>query len=392
MEFLRSLLYSAGIWHRKRPIALKFSILSTLPLELLLIIARFLPPVSAISFSLCCTPLYSLISQNDLKSVKGGHFDAYALLLLLERDLPEYTACYYCRKLHAVKHAKRYIPSTKYYGGWIRRQSPHCLLDDLQVRNWIHRDFSTAVFRMMMKRHRQGSDCSMFLELLSPKWQIFYHAKHIGQIASWCRIVRGSLFVRHQAVFPLRPKQPIRFIFEPACLVCPHYDWRAFGPNESTSDLEWWYQKKKFLGWGQLMHCKYCATEFQIDVEHVENIGKLLFFTRWQNLGTGRRPYDHQFRSHLVLNDRPIWKKASFRHGSIRSTFEYGRNFKFESLIPIEDKHKLFDLPIEFPWTKDITLYNSHLDQFLSETEERRNIEAEWERIGCLGRRGLLYY
>ena len=52
MDFLKSLLYST-IWQQKRPNPLEFSILSKLPLELLVVIAQFLPPVSAVSFSQC---------------------------------------------------------------------------------------------------------------------------------------------------------------------------------------------------------------------------------------------------------------------------------------------------------------------------------------------------
>jgi len=392
MAFLKSLLYSTGIWHQKRPRPLEFSILSKLPLELVAIIAQFLPPVSAVSFSLCCTLIYFLIGAKYLNKAKQGRFDTYALLALLERDLSDQIACYHCKKFHAIKHAKRYIYSKKYYTGWIPRQMPLCLLADSQARSWIHLDFSTSVFRMVMKRYRQGIDCSMFLELLSPQWQIFYHAEHIGKIASWCRIVRGSLLVRNQAVFPLRPSESMKFIFEHVHLVCPHYDWRAFGPNDSTSDLEWWYQKKNFEGWGQLMHCKYCATEFRIDIEYFEQVGKLVFFTRWQNLGKGRRPLDHQWQSHLAINYRPIWKKASFRPGSICSGFEYKQEFKFSSLITLKDKQKLFELPLESPWTKDIRLYNSQLHHFIRESNERSKIESEGIRRGLLRRRGLLYY
>lgn len=381
MAFLNSLPYSTGIWDQKRSTPLEL-----LPLELLDLIAQFMPPISAVSFSLCCTITYSLIGPKYLNNAKQGRFDTCALLALVERDLPDHITCYHCKKIHAIKHAERYIYSKKYYTGC---QMPQCLVDS-QARKWIHSDFSTSVFRMAMKRHRQGIDCSVFLELLSLKWQIFYHAKHIGKIASWCRIVHagGSLLVRSQAVFPLRPNESMKFIFEHVNLVCPHYDWRVFGPRESTSDLEWWYQKDSFEGWGQLTHCKYCATEFRIDMEDFGEVGKLLFFTRWQNLGRGRMPLDHQWQRHLVTDNGPTWKKASFRPGSICSAFEDKQEFNPASLMTLKDKEELFQLPLEKPWTKDITLYNSHLHHFISESTERSEIESESARQGLLRRRG----
>lgn len=391
MDLLKSLLYSTGIW-QQRPISnpLERSIISKLPPEVLVIIAEFLPPISAISFSLCCTPIYHLIGSKYRNTTRHRRFNITTLLSQLERNLPDHIVCYDCQKLHSIKHVSQYAYSKSYYSAWIPRIPPKCLHSDSEARSWIHPDFSTLVFRITMKRYHQGMDYLPFLELLSRTWQIFYHAKHIGTIASWCRIERGSLLVRTQAVFPLRFDESIRFIFEHVCLVCPHYDWRAFGPNDTTSELEWWYQQENFEAWGKLMNCKYCTTEFRIDVEYFEGLGKLIFFTRWQNLGKGKWP-DHQWQSHRVTNKGVIWKRASFRPGSIASAFEK-QEFEFSSLLTPEDKQKLFELPLESPWTKDIRLYKAHLKQFIIESSPRDELNAIGIREGFLQRRSLLYY
>jgi hypothetical protein len=79
MDFLKSVFYSTRIWQGKRPRALELSILSKLPLELLDIVAQFLPLVSTVSFYHCCTPLYSVIDWTYLQKAKQGRFDTCAL-------------------------------------------------------------------------------------------------------------------------------------------------------------------------------------------------------------------------------------------------------------------------------------------------------------------------
>jgi hypothetical protein len=52
------------------PIALEFSVFRKLPPELLLYIGSFLLPESALSFSLCCQPIYFTIGKQYLDTLK----------------------------------------------------------------------------------------------------------------------------------------------------------------------------------------------------------------------------------------------------------------------------------------------------------------------------------
>src|ERR1700726_249922 len=101
----------SGVSHpvQPRPSALETSPLGRLPFELIVCIARFLPPESVSLFSLCCWPIYSILGTQCLKSLgKDRPLDLYEFLTLLERDLPNYISCYYCKKLHAVTGAHYY--------------------------------------------------------------------------------------------------------------------------------------------------------------------------------------------------------------------------------------------------------------------------------------------
>lgn len=80
------------------PIALEFSVFRKLPPELLLYIGSFLLPESALSFSLCCQPIYFTIGKQYLDTLKENSIRSdhrYKFLKLLERDLPDHTLCYH---------------------------------------------------------------------------------------------------------------------------------------------------------------------------------------------------------------------------------------------------------------------------------------------------------
>lgn len=189
MAPLESLVSSFKGWVRPRPAALESSILSTLPSEILARIAIFLPAVSAASFALCCTPLYTLLAIPYLKCKHGHHhFKTSEFLSLLERDLKDYIACYHCAKLHAIK------PNKKHTSQASRCDISVCSL----MRQYVGYHFSYIVFQMAMKRHRQDADTRSLLKLL--------HSDAISsagdiQLTSSTRISNGRLIARRRYIF-----------------------------------------------------------------------------------------------------------------------------------------------------------------------------------------------
>src|SRR5450432_3475569 len=158
MDFFKSILCLLGLSRRPRPrpIALESSPLSKLHHELILHIARFLPPASASSFSLCCRPIYFILGTQYLEALEeNGQLDRYKFLTLLERELPNHIVCYYCRKLHAINKAHRHRYSNRYYLGAGRYLS--CWVADLELATGlcIHDNFSFTDFQMAMKLYRQ---------------------------------------------------------------------------------------------------------------------------------------------------------------------------------------------------------------------------------------------
>jgi hypothetical protein len=78
----------------------------------------------------------------------------YGLLMLLERELPDHIACYYCKKLHAIKKAHRYVSSLEARSHTVSLSS--CLMDDFErfTHLYIYEGFSFTIFQMAMKLHR----------------------------------------------------------------------------------------------------------------------------------------------------------------------------------------------------------------------------------------------
>jgi hypothetical protein len=348
MEFFKSFLLSFGLWRRPRPIALEFSVLAKLPPELIIYVAEFLPPISATSFSLCCTQVYSLIAAQYLGTRRDNKgFDSFELLALLERDLPNHLACYYCRKFHEMKHAERYI----YYFGnpcWIANLR-------LSVMWYIHWDFSFVVFQMVMKRHRQGADCSSLLDLLSWKERSYAYPRDFKRMTSLCRIVDGSLLVRSLLVFLVPPPTDVPFESSSRFNICPHFYSAGAKVSDQTGGfieyelsswnrwLAYWNRREIFHHRKGLVQCKFCATEFRVDLKYFDEVGHMILFTRWQNLGEGRSPLDHQWQSHLVGPGGPTWKRVYFPAGSICAAFEgAGETFEIDSLMTPEFREELF--------------------------------------------------
>ena len=110
MELLKLFLSSLRIRRRRKVEALRTSNLAKLPPELIINIAELLPPIAAICFSLCRGPIYSLLGIRKLYRDEEN-LDTIELLEVLERDLPDYIVCYYCKRFHAIKYAKRHIQS-----------------------------------------------------------------------------------------------------------------------------------------------------------------------------------------------------------------------------------------------------------------------------------------
>jgi hypothetical protein len=355
MDFFKSVLSLLGVPHgphRPRPIALESSALSKLPPELIFHIVHFLPPDAASSFSLCCRPIYFTLGTQYLKALEENkQLDRYKFLTLLERELDNHVACYYCKKLHAIKKAKRYAA----YATGRRRHLPLTVEDGSSY--YIHDRFSFTVFQMAMKVYRQGLDCSKLFKLLSYRTTtLVWHGPrgYVEQRMALARIVAGSLLMRQQLIFIIPPSRSIPVPWVPYFTICPHFLFPAEDHidryREHTIQVEHWDASKDFPKWEGMMQCRYCLTEFRIDFKKCGRHCTAMFVTRWMDLGEGRSPLDPRWASHVRVDGRTSQVPVNFERGSICAAFEqqeYSR-FEFDSLLTPQDwKRLLRKIPSE---------------------------------------------
>jgi hypothetical protein len=207
---------------------------------------------------------------------------------------------------------------------------------------------------MTVKRHRQGLDCSKLLNLLSYKTKTRFRNGYAEQRAALAKIVDGSLLIREQRIFM---KQSTQIISVPWCsdvTVCPHLDLvlrEHYDGHSNTIQIAHWDERKGYQNWEGIIQCKYCLTEYRNDFKNIGGCDNALFVTTWQDLGEGRSPLDHKWRSHAAGYEGPHWLPVEFDRGSICAAFEQKEHFEFEfdSLLTARNKKELHNSPSWWP-------------------------------------------
>lgn len=338
-----------------RLIALKYSPLARIPVELIQHIDLYLTPASRAAFSLCCSLILSALGSGHLKELKG--WDRYDFLVLLERDLPQYIACDSCKRLHSTKKPHDY-DWTELENRYLDADFRPCFSSDenLRTRKYIHRSFSYPLFRMAMKRHRQGEDIDSLRKILSPK-ALTWSCNEISLQRSWlARIVdRSFLVIREQTIVLLS-----RWDRRESCIdsalqdvgICIHH------PRLHFSDLDEKWSLARTTEWKQLRNntshplihgCRNCTTEFRIDFKQLGDNGSALFVTRWMHLGDGRSPFDRAWRSHFVPPEHSPMA-IEYEVGSIAAGFErndcrgfgFDTSFDFDNISTAKERERLF--------------------------------------------------
>jgi hypothetical protein len=88
--------------------------LFTLPVELLQEIATYLPPSGRVALSLTCKALQNTVGAGSPQWPKAlEKHDVLALLVLIQRDVPQYRLCSPCRTLHLPSRSIIMLPSNK---------------------------------------------------------------------------------------------------------------------------------------------------------------------------------------------------------------------------------------------------------------------------------------
>lgn len=340
-----------------RPVALQYSVLKMLPMEIVLHVASFLPLESAASFTICCSLIYLMIGDQYLKALReSGQWERYQLMTLVERDRSNYSACYECARFHRIDKAHRFIQN---FPRILDGHQPCSRVDrgTRFVDYYLHERFSSAIFKMTMKTYRHGLDCSKLLELLSLKAKTTCRQYYIEQNTALARIVAGSLLMRRQTILMIPPSQLIPMPFEMNVQICPHVG------RVSTEQFTWSTDILKIPHWSQsnvkrlsrltsmyCVRCPHCLTVFRMDLKRFGDKGSAIFVTSWKDLGTGESIQDAKYLTHVGPAVYPLDSRNDQLEYDTRylpNEFEWkgkkwGRQFKFDSLLTPEDEKQLF--------------------------------------------------
>lgn len=314
-----------------RPNALEASPFRELPLELICHITSYLPLESVASLSLSCLSLYSCLKMRYLQPLKDAEYlVTNRFLRLLERDLPSHIVCPECNKLHYMPLAERHLASPLYAPprkNWLK-----CRIADSRGHyvGGTAGGFSSTIFRMAMKAHRQGEDTTALLRLLSCRKMDDCTLGFAELYKSEARIRHGSLLVREQKVYMIPASQKTPLPWNGAFGICCHI------PLMEMSDLYWYGirvpQADEIDGYKNkqgIIYCQHCYTEFRIDFKSYGKAGNALFVTQWMDLGQGRDAND--FKRRIRLNGTGRRKKVTYQRGSICTAFEQNAEFAFDS-------------------------------------------------------------
>jgi hypothetical protein len=334
-----------------RTLALEASPLRKLPPELILHIASYLPPESAASLALSCHALHSCLGLQCLQPLKKAECSVLnGFLRLLDRDLPGHLLCPHCNKFHSMSSAEAHLPSRR--TSLTSKPSLACWKADsgTDVKMATHFEFSSTIFRMAMKAHRQGHDTANLINLLSYGTMNFVRSGFIEQCSATVRIQDGSLLVREQRVFMIPSSQKLPLPWHGGIDICPHIQFATmlglykYGIQIPHSDAIEGYENRQGI-----IYCEHCYTEFRVDFKGYGRAGNAMFVTRWMDIGEGRDPSDFKWRSRLWYHTGTMRRKATFRRGSICAAFEQKADseFKFDSLLTAQN---VKDLRTKSPW------------------------------------------
>jgi hypothetical protein len=319
---------------KQGPITLEPKLLNKLPLELFLHVIDYLPGSSVLSLSLSCKQVKVLIETYCADRIIGA--DISTFLTLLERDLPDQVACSACERLHSMENSMRYIPHGLQEE--IKRR-PNCVSADEEGRpsSFVDGNFSTIVFRMVMKSHAQDSKWTpQLLQTLSrnfAKEEDEYTKVHKTEY----RIVEGSLLMRTQITFlttawwhfPIPKKKAIEFS------ICSHLNFQSDAFNTESAKVTscypvqdsniWTTQLAHLMGEARyessaIQRCRYCRTEFQLYIRHDGPHAKM-HHTVWKDLGAGLQ--DEKWKRHIrQVGDRKVPSRIRFVPGELCSAFQ----------------------------------------------------------------------
>ncbi|KAH8799756.1 hypothetical protein F5884DRAFT_811179 [Xylogone sp. PMI_703] len=334
--------------------------LENLPYELLRYIARLLPKESAACLAQCSKIIRFSIGNKHVRRLKASGNEALFCKYkqTLDRDYPSLLHCCHCKHFHPTYVFDRY--AIDYYlrptSSTLDRPFTFNIDPDKSKLGYDYCNF--AIFRMAMKKFREGEEYTHLLARLSSEeingstYKLYLP-----------RIVDGRMILRIQKIAVIPPGNDWWSIRGNTCA----HGWseaRCDRGSASSNNGEppvlihtgrpvVGRDERSYITFdhGVLEQCEYCYTEYQFDTEKVFNgdkeIGLAVVFTSWRDLGDGVNCKDPKLLWQVSTHNT---EPAAFVPGSLANAFENGKEYQFQHALSgrMMTTHTLYHLRDQF--------------------------------------------
>ncbi len=297
------------------------------PPEIIALIISFLPPESATAFALICRTFYYQFLPPPSRPLTQPQ--RLALLTWLEQDTPSLYLCHGCVRLHTWRREPEPDPSN----GGVARYDWHCnnrashfCRPRPPSRPLLHNlDFHLA--RLVVNRHLHGKSHGPSLASALNLHDIHHKVEPNGVTINeaWdARVIRGELYLR-AVVRVYHDRRDATALWDhlvgPAGAgwfpICRHVG--LFGRRQSgeqapksrrlesdAADPEGGGAEMTIRRRGKISSCKYCYTDFWVDVGSLGENGWVLIMVAWYGLGRCRSPEEEEWHNFVHAWPRDI--------------------------------------------------------------------------------------
>jgi hypothetical protein len=320
--------------------------LINLPPEILQMITEHLSPIDTASLVLCNHALLRALGNRHWSSLRPGKDnEEYRELFLttLTRDLPGHFFCHHCSSLHlrddlgppgpALQPENRLLCVKKQPGPDLWR----CVRAHPSI-SWYR--FAFPHLQLAMKRHHHGPGHGVSTESLSfTEVQVSGDEDEAERVTTLLSVEARispepiSLCLRiQQWALISSTKRDIILSKTKFVMICDHMTTRSSEISRLIeSKLEPRRTEFECRICPDVLKCRYCNTDFQVEIKDFGDEGLALVITKWLDLGSGLTPMDTRWRVHLA-RDKAAELGALGEAGDVRLRFESEPGLSQDSL------------------------------------------------------------
>lgn len=306
----------------------RISFLERLPVELLLLITKYLPLSAAASFALSSKYICYIVGPQYWYHLRSQPLEHRIFLGFREKDMNRHWLCHQYLifhskpKIHPVLKCRLDHPAWKCTQHELDISSPNASLETYPIIWWG----SHLMVHMAMNCHFFGSYHGESLDIFSRLPCTDSFQDRGGEVSTEACIVDNELYLKCQHRVAIPSSKDFGYI-QPH-IICPHIS--SLDPESlMASIIKYLLSHRNTVSCEKckdLRQCRFCNTEFNIQISRFGATGHILGTTYWKNFGAGRRPDNPKWAQHLQTSRDPCSYAANFPPGSIQSAFESGNN------------------------------------------------------------------